>query len=107
MFAYVQFNDPDPVVWILIYGIVAVLLGLSNFLTLPKIVLYVVMAGLILFALFHAGYFLDWLRSEDKSELFGEMVYEKPYIEGTREFLGLLIALGGLWYLTVTSSDSG
>ena len=29
---------------------------------------------------------------DNKSELFGEMVYEKPYLEGTREFLGLVLA---------------
>ena len=31
-------------------------------------------------------------------EIFGEMVYEKPYLEGSREFLGLLLAALGILY---------
>jgi hypothetical protein len=45
------------------------------------------------------NFFLDWLSRDDRSELFGEMVCKKPYIESTREFLGLLIAIGSLLYL--------
>ena len=58
-----------------------------------------IIVALFVFALFHLGYFYDWLMSDDKSEIFGEMVYEKPYIEGTREFLGLFIAMAALLYL--------
>ena len=42
---------------------------------------------------------MDWIQIDHKEELFGKMVYEKPYLEGTREFLGLLIAAGGLFFL--------
>lgn len=44
---------------------------------------------------------MDWIQIEHKEELFGKMVYEKPYLEGTREFLGLFIAPAGLFYLYV------
>jgi hypothetical protein len=37
-------------------------------------------------------YLIDWLQSENKNELSGKMVYEKFYLEGTREFLGLIIS---------------
>ena len=99
LFAYVQFNDPDPYVWVFIYGAVAVLFGISNFIVIPKIVLMALIIALVLFSLFHLGYFIDWLQSDKHSELFGEMVYEKPYMEGTREFMGLIIAIISLFYL--------
>lgn len=99
LFALVQLNDPDPFVWVAVYGLIAVLFAISNFKDIHKTVIQVFILGLVLFALYHIGYFYDWLLSNDKSELFGDMIYDKPYIEGTREFLGLLIAVGALIYL--------
>ena len=99
LFAYLQFNDPDPLIWVMVYGTVAVFFAVSNFVTIPKIVFYTVILGLVLFSIMHFDFFTAWLKSDDKSELVGDMVYEKPYIEGTREFMGLLIAIGALIYL--------
>ena len=104
MFAIVQLNDPDPYVWVMIYGLVGLLFAGSNFVSVPKIVIQLVIIALALFALFHANFFYDWLLSNDKSELFGDMIYDKPYIEGTREFMGLLIAVGALIYLLKKSN---
>ena len=99
LFAYVQLNDPDPYVWILVYGLVATLFAVSIFVRIPKIIVQGVILAFGLFAFYHVGYFYDWLLSNDKLELFGDMIYEKPYIEGTREFMGLLIAIVALIYL--------
>ena len=99
LFAYVQLNDPDPYVWIIVYGLVAVLFAVSNFVRLPKILIQLVILAFVLFAFYHVDHFYDWLLSDNKSELFGDMIYDKPYIEGTREFMGLLIAIGALIYL--------
>lgn len=99
LFAYVQLNDPDPYVWIMVYGLVAILFAVSNFVNIPKIIIQVIILAMLLFALYHARYFYDWLLSDDKSELFGDMIYNKPYIEGAREFMGLLIAIAALIYL--------
>lgn len=101
LFAYVQFNDPDPYVWVIIYGTVALLFGISNYIVIPKMVLIALISGLGIFSLLHVGYFIDWLQSDDPSELFGEMVYEKPYMEGTREFMGLILAISSLMFLRV------
>ncbi|MCA0933326.1 transmembrane 220 family protein [Lutimonas saemankumensis] len=98
-FTYVQFNDPDPYIWVLIYGSVAILFGLSSLIKVPVWVLKILIAVISIIAVFHLEFFYDWLISEEKSELFGEMVYTKPYIEGTREFFGLLIAILALLYL--------
>lgn len=99
LFAYVQLNDPDPYVWVMVYGFVALLFIFSIFVKIPKLLLQGFIWALFLFALYHVKHFYIWLLSTDKSELFGEMIYDKPYIEGTREFLGLLIAITALIYL--------
>lgn len=66
---------------------------------MPKVIIQTLILALGLFELYHAGHFYEWLPSKDKSALFGEMIYDKPYVEGTREFMGLLIAMGALIYL--------
>jgi hypothetical protein len=99
LFALVQLNDPDPVIWFVTYFIVALFAVLSNFIRIPKLYFYLAVAGLVIFALFHMDYFMKWITTGNKGELFGEMVYEKPHIEGTREFLGLVLALMAILYL--------
>ena len=98
LFAVIQLNDPDPIVWFSIYGIVALVFLFANFMDIPRNLVWILIIGLLAYAAFHFNYFLDWLKIEDKNEIFGEMVYEKPYLEGTREFLGLLIAVIALLY---------
>lgn len=50
------------------------------------------------YACFHFSLFIDYLQTDNKEEIFGEMVYEKPYLEGSREFLGLLLACVAVAY---------
>jgi len=95
LFAFVQVNDPDPLIWILIYGTMAVLAVMAIFEYYPKKFL---IGLLILFAGYSAVYFrgvLEWLKQEDKSALFDEVAkMEHWYIEEAREFMGLLICIG-------------
>jgi hypothetical protein len=92
VFAFVQVNDPDPVVWILVYGLMAVLCVLAIFEFYPKkllVGLLVVLAG---FSTIFLGGVTEWWASPQKAELFDDLAkMEKPYIEETREFLGLVI----------------
>ena len=104
-FAWLQFNDSDPAIWVSIYALVGLLFGISNFKKVAKVWVLVLMLALGIFALFHVPHFIEWLKSPNKSELFGEMVYEKPYIEGSREFMGLLIAILALVYLLKQKHD--
>lgn len=97
-FAILQLNDPDGFLWFAIYFLVALICLLQNFLQLPKKLLVISIIGLIAYATFHFSLFIDYLNTDNKEEIFGEMVYEKPYLEGTREFLGLLIAAAGIFY---------
>lgn len=89
LFAIVQLNDPDPIIWFTIYAVVAIIPLVANFKKIPKSILIVFLIILFIYAGFHFTYLVDWLQTEHKEELFGEMVYDKPYLEGTREFLGL------------------
>lgn len=94
LFAAVQINDPDPYYWIFIYLSAAGLCFLA-FLDrfYPKVTL--VFFGANVFALIGLlGSFKDWLISDDRSMLFDEFAkMQYPYVEETREFLGLLIVL--------------
>ena len=99
LFAIVQLNDPDPVHWFLIYGAVSITFFLANYINIPKQIIWLLVAGLLIYASIHIAYFFDWIKIDHKEEIFGEMVYEKPYLEGTREFLGLIIAALAILFL--------
>ncbi len=99
LFALVQLNDPDPAIWFSIYLLTAVLCAVSIFREIPLALLYGFGLVMLFYASIHLEFAIEWLMSEDKSELFGEMQEDKYYLEGTREFLGLLIALTTLVFL--------
>ncbi len=96
LFAIVQLNDPDPAIWFSIYLLTAVLCAVSIFRKIPLALLYGFGLVLLFYAAMHLEFAVEWILSENKSELFGEMQEEKYYLEGTREFLGLLIAIAAL-----------
>ncbi len=97
-FAYVQLNDPDPLVWVAAYSLVALVSLARVFNYSWKYINLTIHIGFVLFSLIFIPGCWEWLNSDDKSELFGEMVYEKPYIEQTREFFGLIIAAFAMYY---------
>ena len=96
LFAIVQLNDPDPISWFSIYLLRAVLCAISILRRIPLALLYGFGLVLIFYAAMHLEFAVEWILSENKSELFGEMQEEKYYLEGTREFLGLMIAIAAL-----------
>lgn len=91
-FAALQVNDHDPVLWILIYGAMAVVSVMAIF----DYYNGKLMIGLaVLFAVYMIILFpglAEWFQLNDKSVLFDDaMKIKYPYIEESREFLGLLI----------------
>jgi len=98
VFALVQLNDPDAIVWFFIYAIVSFICLYSNFKTISKKILVIVIILLLGYATYHLHYFWEYLQIEDKEEIFGKMVYKRPYLEGSREFLGLILATLGVLY---------
>ena len=93
LFAVVQLNDPDPILWVVIYLSVGIVCLISNHILIPKVLISLFVIGLAIYAAMHFNLFLDWLYTENKSEIFGEMIYEKPYLEASREFIGLCLAI--------------
>lgn len=94
VFAFLQINDPDPAVWILIYGVMAVMCVLAAFgYYYPKVWI----AILVIYVAYSVMYWpsiLRWLKADNKSMLFDDIAkMQNLYIEESREFLGLVICV--------------
>lgn len=93
-FAAVQVNDPDPVLWILIYGVMAVVSVMAIFEYYNRWLMIGLSVLFIVYMIILFPGVAEWFQQDDKSVLFDEvMKMEYPYIEESREFLGLLICL--------------
>jgi hypothetical protein len=94
VFAFVQVNDPDPVIWILIYGIMAVFSIMAIFEFYPKKFLIAVLVLYVLYSFVYIPGVAEWLRQGNKAALFDNVAkMENLYIEESREYLGLLICV--------------
>ena len=92
VFAFVQVNDPDPILWILIYGAMAVTAILAAFEFYATKFLVALLALYVLYSLVYIPGIMEWLQTDDKAALFDNVAkMEHLYIEEAREFLGLLI----------------
>jgi hypothetical protein len=103
-FAFLQLNDPDPFIWILIYGIMAVTCVLAAFEFYSRKFLIVVLVLYVAYSLVYIPGLLEWLSMENKTDLFSEEMKEShPYIEQSREFLGLMICVAVLAFYVFRS----
>jgi hypothetical protein len=102
--AAVQYNDPDPVPWMLLYGAVSVLMALAalerNYHPLYRPAVGICIVAATGWALMLAPDFINWLRM-GMPTIVGTMKAETPYVELTREFFGLLLAAGASALLLV------
>ena len=99
VFAALQYNDPDPYVWIPIYGYGAVLCFLAF---RRKYYPSAYLLGVIVYAAY-AGYKLfepegawDWVIKHHAQNIADTMKATTPWVEETREFFGLLIVIAVL-----------
>ncbi len=97
VFAFLQLNDPDPVVWISIYGAMAVVCVLAAF-GRRYVLAYIILAVIyIAYSTIDWQSIGRWFRSDDKAMLFDNVAkMQNLYIEESREFLGLMICLAVL-----------
>ena len=94
--AALQYNDPDPYIWmpIYLYGAVLCWLAFRN-----KFYPRAYLTGIIIYAVYAAGLFfwkngvLDWINKHNAEDIAATMKAEKPWIEETREFFGLIILI--------------
>jgi hypothetical protein len=92
LFAALQYNDPDPYVWIPIYMLMAILCVISIFRPMHMILFF------ILFLFYTSGSI--YLFPEHFQGISMPMNERTPAIEEARESLGLLIcAAANLWLL--------
>ena len=104
VFAFVQINDPDPLLWILIYGSMAVLAVLAMFNIYPKRVILVLTVLFVAYSLVYFPGVQEWLRQDDQSDLFDNVAkMNHLYIEEAREFLGLWICIAVLIFYYIRS----
>ncbi len=97
LFAYFQMNDPDPYGWVFIYLSTAVVCGFAFF---DKYYLPFITTALSISLLWTASLlpdFYQWIVNGADS-IVGSMKAKEPHIELTREFLGLIIISGILYF---------
>lgn len=104
VFAFLQINDPDPLIWILIYGVMAVYCIMAIFSFYPQKLLLATIAIYVLYGLSYINGVIAWAQSENPALLFSDVAkMDYWYIEEAREFLGLLICLGILIFYIIRS----
>ncbi len=92
VFAFVQVNDPDPILWILIYGAMAITAILAAFEFYATKFIIALLVVYVLYSLVYVPGVMEWLQTDNKAALFDDVAkMEHLYIEEAREFLGLLI----------------
>lgn len=94
LFAIVQFNDPDPLIWILVYGAMVVVTVMAAFRYFNRWLLRALLLLFIAYSTLFVSGFWYWLTHQDKGALFDDLAkMQYPYVEETREFLGLIICI--------------
>src|SRR5688572_14552688 len=94
IFAFVQVNDPDPLLWIMIYGSMSVLAVLAMFNVYNKNITLILLVLFVAYSLIYVKGVREWFSQDNKAELFDDVAkMQHVYIEETREFMGLWICI--------------
>lgn len=96
VFALVQINDPDPLIWVTYYAAIACACTVAAYRPLPRFVFLALAAVTVAGAGLTLPGFADWMLNRPTSDLWAPMSADRMYIEHSRELLGLLIAGGFL-----------
>lgn len=103
-FAALQINDPDPVMWILIYLNMVALCVMAFMKRYYKLWIGITAGLYFIYAMFLIPGAIEWFHSPDRSLLFDDLAkMQYLYIEETREFLGLVICLVVLVFQFIAS----
>ena len=97
LFAVVQYNDPDPFLWVPIY-LYPALLCFLKFIQKPIPSLaywagFLVFGVYAIYKMFDTNGIINWVQFHNASNIVSTMKAEKPWIEESREFFGLVIIL--------------
>lgn len=99
LFAALQYNDPDPYIWVPLYLYAAFLCYLS-YRRQYKPLLFMfglgIYAAYAVYLLFDKTGVLNWAIDHKAENIAQSMKATKPWIEETREFFGLVIVISVL-----------
>ena len=94
--AALQYNDPDPYLWIPIYMYGAVLCWLAfrnKYYPKAYLIGIFIYLGYAIYLFFAKDGVWDWITKHNAEDIASTMKAEKPWIEETREFFGLIILI--------------
>ena len=91
-FALLQLNDPDPLIWVVAYGLVAFCVAAPPQRAWSLPMTWLTGGVLLTLVLIALPGFVDYLLSGEFGSIAAEMSPDQPYIEPARELLGALIA---------------
>ena len=94
--AALQYNDPDPYLWIPIYMYGAVLCWLAfrdKYYPKAYLIGIFIYFAYAIYLFFAQDGVLDWINKHNAEDIAATMKAEKPWIEETREFFGLMILI--------------
>ena len=96
LFAGLQYNDPDPYLWMPIYLYAAALCWLAIRGKFPRTAYHIGFTVYGVYAVYKAfdeNGLVDWIRRHHAENIAGTMKAETPWVEETREFFGLIIII--------------
>lgn len=101
LFAVVQYNDPDGLLWGGVYLVIALVCVLYN--RIPMLILNIIILGFLIALVSYLPPLLSWIK-DGMPSVVESMKAESPYIEMVREAGGLLIGLLILIYCRFKAS---
>jgi Transmembrane family 220, helix len=95
-FAGLQYNDPDPYIWMPIYLYAAVLCWLAarrQYYRKACVTGILVYSLYAIYKIFDPNGLLDWIKLHHAQNITASMQAEQPWVEEVREFFGLVILM--------------
>lgn len=103
LFSLVQLNDPDPVIWVIIYLVPAIISFLFTHRKVNRFMLFLLCLIYLIAAIYlFPPSISDWIHAEDKAQSLGMKL---PGIEKARESMGLFICFLSLLFLWFKSTN--
>ena len=92
VFVVVQFNDPDPIIWMLMYGLVVVVCAMAAMNKYSKPLILIGIAASLIWAATLFPAVVDYFLNHRSNEILEHMSPDKIFIEEARECFGLILA---------------
>jgi hypothetical protein len=99
VFGALQYNDPDPYLWIPIYLFTAFLCWKASkgvFHPMTTLISIAFFTGYAIYKIFDPNGLIDWVNIHHAENIAETMKAEKPWVEESREFFGLVIIISVL-----------